>query len=69
MEEKKTIAYDMKEAAAACGVSTGTMQMMVNREDFPAFRVGRRWVIPRDSLNEWLKRQAAKRQNFDTSKE
>lgn len=69
MEEKKMIAYNMKEAAAACGVSTGTMQMMVNREDFPAFRVGRRWVIPRASFEEWLKRQAAKRRTFETVQE
>lgn len=69
MEEKKTIAYDLKEAAAACGVSSGTMQMMVNREDFPAFRVGRRWVIPRASLEEWLKQQAAKRRTFETAQE
>lgn len=68
MEGKKAIAYNMKEAAAACGVSTGTMQTMVNREDFPAFRIGRRWVIPRDSLEDWMKRQAAKRQSFDTAK-
>ena len=35
------------------------MQMIANREDFPAIRFRKRWIIPVDALDAWLKREAS----------
>lgn len=58
-------AFNLKGAAEFASVSTPTMLEWVNRQDFPAFRSGRRWVIPRDSFVQWLNDQAARRACFD----
>ena len=54
-------AFNLKEAAAYAGVSNPTMISWVNRADFPAFRSGRRWIIPRRPFIHWLEEQAEKR--------
>ena len=59
--EAETIGLTLEAAAKLAGVSAPTMLSWVNRSDFPAFRSGRRWVIPRESLLEWMKAQAAER--------
>lgn len=55
------IGLTLEAAAKVAGVSVPTMQGWVNRKDFPAFRAGRRWVIPRDSLLDWMQRRAIER--------
>lgn len=54
-------AFTLRSAAEFAGVSTPTMIEWVNREDFPAFKSGRRWIIPRDALVQWLNEQAGRR--------
>lgn len=66
MENK--MVFGLKEAAKMCGVSVHTMQALVNSEGFPAFRAGRRWMIPRNALEAWMTRQAAERNTFETSR-
>lgn len=39
------------------GIGKNTAYALVNREDFPKIRVGRKILIPRDALNRWLERQ------------
>lgn len=46
------------EAAALLGVSTKAMYDLVHRANFPVVRVGRRFLIPRRSLLNWLENQA-----------
>ena len=53
--------YNLETGARRIGVSYPTMLELVRRDDFPAFRIGRRWVIPRNALVRWLDEQAAKR--------
>lgn len=60
-KEDDAFGLTLENAAKLAGVSVPTMQGWVNRKDFPAFRSGRRWVIPRESLLEWMKAQAAER--------
>lgn len=62
METKLT--FNMAEAAEAVGVSIPTMVEFVQDKDFPAFKVGRRWVIPCDLLKQWLEQQAGQRRQF-----
>ena len=55
------VALNLGQAADALGVSIPTMRQLVNRGDFPAFRLGSRWLIPRSALEDWAADQAAQR--------
>ena len=55
------MAYTQEQAAHAAGVSPVTMRQWVNREDFPAFKAGKRWIIPVDALRDWLIQKASER--------
>ncbi|HNW87851.1 MAG TPA: helix-turn-helix domain-containing protein [Candidatus Limiplasma sp.] len=39
-------------------VSYPTFLALVNRPDFPAFRIGKKWVIPYAQLMDWMAKQA-----------
>ena len=54
------LTLSIAEAARALGVSRPTMYQIINRKDFPAFRLGGRVLISRELLAEWVKRQAEK---------
>ena len=58
MAEK--LAYSAKEAAAALGISLPTFYELSNRADFPCIRVGRRVLVPMDSLKKWLAKESNK---------
>lgn len=57
MPEK--LAYNAKETASALGISLPTFYELSNRTDFPCIRVGRRVLVPVDSLRKWLAKEAA----------
>lgn len=46
------------EAAALLGVSSKAVYDLVHREGFPVVRVGRKFLIPRLALLNWLEVQA-----------
>jgi len=52
------IALTAAEACELIGVSRPTLYQLVHRADFPAMRVGRKWIISRRGLEEWVLRQA-----------
>lgn len=58
---KERYALTLEEAAASMGVSVPTMREIANRQDFPAFRKGRRWIIPQRAFADWLDKQARER--------
>ena len=62
---REHIALNLVQAAQLVGVSTPVMLRLVHSEGFPAFKVGRRWVIPRAALEGWLTAQAQQRRVFD----
>jgi excisionase family DNA binding protein len=51
----------LTEAAEAMSVSVPTMRTVIHQPGFPAFRVGKRWVIPVDAFREWMHKQALAR--------
>lgn len=63
-DEKKG-GFNIREAAEFIGTNHTTMCTLVQRDDFPAFRIGRRWVIPKRSLIEWMDRMASNRANLE----
>lgn len=52
------LAYSTSEAAEVLGVSRPTVYTLINREDFPSFRVGNRVLISAEGLRQWVLRQA-----------
>lgn len=56
MNEKITLS--VAEAAEALGISRPLVYQLIHREDFPAFKIGKRTVIPRLALERWANEQA-----------
>ena len=48
----------LKEAAAAIGVALPQMYRVVQRADFPGYKIGDRWIIPKKELAEWNSKMA-----------
>ena len=46
------------EAAAVLRISKSKVYELAQRESFPAIRIGKRVVIPRNQLIQWMKNQA-----------
>ena len=44
----------ISEAAKLLSVSTTVMYQLANRDDFPCIQLGRKKLIPRDKLIEWI---------------
>lgn len=55
--EKLTMTVD--EMAQVVGISKPKAYELVHQEGFPVVRIGRRMVIPKEGLSEWLKKQMA----------
>lgn len=52
------LVYSVDEMAGVLDISRPKAFEFVHRAGFPVVRVGRRLLIPRDGLEEWLKQQA-----------
>ena len=55
------IMVSLREAGEILGFSYPTMLVLANREDFPAFKCMSKWIIPREQLMEWLKKQVERK--------
>ena len=44
----------------ALGIGRAQAYELVNRADFPAIRLGRKIIIPKDAFMRWLERQTEK---------
>lgn len=51
----------LEEAAEDTNIPKSILYKLVNREDFPALKVGQRWVIPKALLAEWIEERARER--------
>lgn len=56
MDTKLTL--NVEEAARLLGLNRITVYRLAKREDFPAVFVGRRILIPRRGLEQWLERES-----------
>lgn len=64
MQEKKRPAdgnFNLTTFAEYAGISLPTALEWVRRDNFPAFRSGRRWIIPRGPAIKWMEERAAER--------
>ena len=48
------ITLTVSEACEALSISKTVMYQLIHRDDFPCIRIGRRALIPRDKLIEWV---------------
>lgn len=46
-----------EEARQILKVGKSTMQNLLNREDFPSYKIGSRWYINKEKLIEWINNQ------------
>ena len=51
------VALNIKEVSEVLGVSRTTVYELMHREDFPAFKIGARTLVPREKLIEWVNKQ------------
>lgn len=59
------LCYNVAAAAIALDICETEVRNLVHSEDFPAFKLGRRVLISRDGLKEWVKEQARLRRGFN----
>ena len=52
------LTLNAREAAGVLRISKSKVYELARTESFPAVRIGKRVVIPRDKLIEWMKEQA-----------
>ena len=52
------LAVSAAEAARLLGVSRPKVYELMNREDFPAFKLGGRTLVSVDGLRRWVTKQA-----------
>lgn len=58
MEKLEPFAVSAAEAARLLGVSRPKVYELLNRDDFPAFKLGSRTLISVDGLRQWVAKQA-----------
>lgn len=51
---KNYIGMSIKEFAESLGIGMNKAYELVNKEDFPKVRIGNRYIILRNRLEEWL---------------
>lgn len=49
--------YTVKEIAKVLGISMPTAYNLVNSQGFPMIRIGRKIIVPVESLNEWMRKK------------
>lgn len=59
-ENKNRGCRTLKETAEYIGVGYASMCEIARREGFPAFKVGRKTLVPCDALEKWLSEQVVK---------
>lgn len=56
---KEKLTLTVGEAAELLGVSRPTVYVLMRAEGFPAFKIGRRTLISRAGLADWINSQVA----------
>ena len=64
MNEKLTLSVE--EAGKLLGVSRQVAYQLIHRADFPTLHIGRRILVPKKQLEEWMDRHVTNAEvNFD----
>ena len=52
------LVYNVTEVAQVLNISRPTVYELLHREDFPAFRIGNRWLTSKAGLAKWVEEQS-----------
>lgn len=52
----------VKEAQQILDVSRTTIYALIKTPGFPAARIGKRWIVPQDALEEWIRNGGTEQQ-------
>lgn len=50
------LVLNKEELQKALGIGHNKALELLNRPDFPSFRVGRRWLVSKTGLEEWVEK-------------
>ena len=59
------LVLSVTETAKILGISLPTAYALTHRADFPAFHIGRRALVDRAGLEQWISAQAGANQNLE----
>lgn len=65
MSSSERLTLTVTETAQTLNVSRPTVYRLIERTDFPALRIGRRVLVSRAGLRDWIARQAGKESGAD----
>lgn len=54
LEYQLPLLLNVKQLAALLGVSDSSVYELIEEEDFPSLRIGKRIVIPKEELRKWI---------------
>jgi len=57
--------YNVYEVAALLGINLPKAYELARQEGFPAIRIGRRIVVPKEAFHRWLEQVALDKQSYD----
>lgn len=57
------LTYTVDELAQALSIGRNQAYNLCHEQGFPSIRIGKRLIIPVDSLREWLKKQGTEQRN------
>ena len=63
-EQSQKLMLSVEEAGELLGVSRQIAYQLIHRDDFPCLRIGRRALVPRHKLVEWINNHCG--QDIDT---
>ncbi len=55
---EKSLCYDMKSLGDVIPIGTNNLYKLVHSEGFPKIIIGKRIIIPKKALEEWLEKTA-----------
>ena len=55
--EQLPITLKADEVAQVLGISRANAYVLMHSSDFPTLRIGKRMVVPKDKLIEWINKQ------------
>ena len=59
--------YNVYEVAALLGINLPKAYELARQEGFPAIRIGRRIVVPKEAFHRWLEQVALDKQSYNTA--
>lgn len=61
--------FNLEQASRYVGVSIPTLRKLISEPDFPMVTIGKRHLIPRRALTDWINTKAVERKCFSAVEE